>query len=224
MANPAPLSAVKVTNLLLDELEGRPAGHAPTMGRLGKVRYTHAAMADAIIENPAISQNDLAAMFGFTAGWVSNVMASDAFQAHLAQRKDELVDPVLRLTIEERFKALVARSLEVLQEKLARPVAMIPDNLALQAAALGARSLGLGRDNTPPAAPQGDRLTILADRLIVLQRDVVRKVHNGEIIEGVSEAVHDTPGGEEGERSQSDARLPVETAIRADNGVSSESA
>lgn len=218
------MSAVllKSANLLLDELEGRPPreiGAGP--GRLGKVRYTHAAMVDAIIQDPAISQNQLADIFGYTAGWVSQVIASDAFQAHLAQRKDELIDPTLRLTIEERFKALVQRSLEVLQEKLAKPTHMIPDQLALQAASLGARSLGLGRaDNNAPPPQGGDRLQILASRMIILQREV----KNGQVIEGVSETVYDSGGREEGGGSEPGQGQSGEGAVRAVSDMPGESA
>lgn len=216
------ISYMKEANLLLDELEGRPAREiAPTMGRLQKVRYSHSAMVDAIIENPSISQNQLADIFGFTPGWVSNVIASDAFQAHLAQRKDELIDPTLRLSIEERFKALVQRSLEVLQEKLAKPTHTIPDQLALQAASLGARSLGLGRaDNNAPPPQGGDRLQILASRMIILQREV----KNGQVIEGVSETVYDSGGREEGGGSEPGQGQSAEGAVRAIDSVSGESA
>ena len=185
------------------------------MGRLAKVSYSHDAMIDLVIGNPAISQNEIAATFGYTVGWVSNVFASDAFRERMAQRKDELIDPTLRLTIEERFKALVQRSLDVLQEKLARPSHAIPDNLALQAAALGARSLGLGRpDNTTPPAPNGDRLQQLAGRLIILQRNVVEKVQNGKVTEGeISETLYDSGGSYPGGRAQSERDLPEEGAV-----------
>ena len=95
---------------------------------------------------------------------------SDAFQARLAERRGELVDPILQATLNERFRALTIRSLEVLQEKLAKPVDVISDKLALEAAALGARSLGMGQAQ-PPASPTNvnDHLAVLAHRLLDLQ-------------------------------------------------------
>ena len=57
----------------------------------------------------------MAKAFGFTPAWVSIVVNSDAFQTRLAARKDELVDPTLRLTLNERFNALVVRSLDPAQ-------------------------------------------------------------------------------------------------------------
>lgn len=109
-----------------------------------KVSYTHAAMIDEIIANPCISQNQLAAHFGYSAGWISQVISSDAFQAQLAARTGQLVDPVLQVSIETRFKGLVARSLEILAEKLNGPASSIPDNLALRALELSSRALGYG--------------------------------------------------------------------------------
>ena len=61
-----------------------PVPHAKTMGNLDKIRYTHTDMIDHIIANPWVSQNDLAARYGYTPAWVSNIMASDAWQAAMA--------------------------------------------------------------------------------------------------------------------------------------------
>jgi hypothetical protein len=77
------------------ELVGPPT-HAPTMGRLDKVRYTHQDMIDFIIQNPWVSQNELAMRYGYSPGWVSNIMASDAWQSALASRREEVIDPDLK--------------------------------------------------------------------------------------------------------------------------------
>lgn len=175
------LAPVQAADALLNELTPAvPREHAPSMTQIKKVSYTHSAMVDLIIEKPTITQNEIAATFGYSVPWVSHIFASDSFQAYLASRKDELIDPTLRATIKERFDALVRQSIDVLMEKLNKPAAAISDNLALRAAELGARSLGLGRTDAPPPAPQGDRLTILAQRLVILQGDV----RKGNQIEG----------------------------------------
>lgn len=132
-----------------------------------RVRYTHDAMIDVIIQNPAIAQGELAIWFGYTESWVSLIMSSDAFRARLEARREELVDPSIRLTIEERFRALATKSLEVLQKKLDNP--NVSDQLALQAAALAAKSLGLGLPkNVAPPAPEPDRLERIGGRLLAL--------------------------------------------------------
>ena len=137
-----------------------------------KIRYSHDGMIDMIVAEPWISQNELALRFGYTASWVSTIMTSDAFKAKLELRKDEIVDPVLRMGLEERFKAVTQRSLEILMEKLQAPAAFIPDNLVLQAAALGAKSLGLGQVKEVSGTPPANGLDQLADRLIALQRGI----------------------------------------------------
>lgn len=111
---------------------------------IDKIRYSHDAMVDMIVANPWISQGELAKAFGYTEGWVSQVLASDAFQGRLAERKNELVDPVLRATIEERFKALVLRSYEVLMRKLEKPIDQISDELALKTMEIAAKAAGYG--------------------------------------------------------------------------------
>lgn len=124
----------------------------PTQGNnrsaapLAKVRYTHEAMADAILANPAISQGELATIFGYTQPWVCRVLASDAFQAYLAERKNEIVDPFLRASVEECFKGLVMQSIQKLQERLqVNP----SDELLLGVMNGASRALGYGVRSGP---------------------------------------------------------------------------
>lgn len=154
---------------------------APTMGRIAKLRYSHTAMIDLIVSDPWISQNDLAARFGYSPAWVSNILASDAFQSALAARREEIVDPVLKATMEERAKALLHRSLTVLMEKLDKPV--VSDAVALKAAELGAKMVGIG-GHAVPSAPAPDRLERLAERLIALQTGVRERLVGPTSIEG----------------------------------------
>lgn len=153
---------------MLGELEALPH-HAPTMGNIAKLRYSHTDAIDFIIANPGISQNDLAARYGYSPGWFSNVMASDAWQSALAARRAEICDPVLVATVEERFRGVTLLSLERLRQKLEAPV--VSDNVVLKAVELGARSLGIG-GNAPPPPPNQDHLAQLANRLIDLQSRV----------------------------------------------------
>lgn len=110
-------------------------------GGIARVRYTHDAMIDLMIANPMISQNAIAGHFGYSVGWCSRIINSDAFQARLAQRKADIVDPSLILSIEERLKGLASRSLDIVQEKLDQ----IPsfDN-AFKVLELSTKALGYG--------------------------------------------------------------------------------
>lgn len=168
---------------LLQELSALPpSGHAPTMGALGKVRYSHQDMIDFFIANPERSQKDAALRYGYTQAWVSNVMASDAWKAAFAARRAEVVDPTLMATLNERFEGLATRSLERLMEKLDQP--QVSDNLVLRAVELGAKACGVG-GNAPAAPPPGtDHLARLANRLLELQAGIRKQVSNERIIDG----------------------------------------
>lgn len=142
----------------------------PTKG-VARIRYSHADCIDRMLASPGISNNDLAVLYGVTPAWISIVTHCDAFKTAYAERKAELIDPVLAATLNERFGALAARSVEVLMEKMNQPIEKISDKLALEAASLGARSVGMGE------APKGgtsavDHLAALAHRLADLNRPV----------------------------------------------------
>lgn len=172
-----------VAELVGDNLPSRST--APTMGRLQKVSYTHESMIDLIISDPWIDQNHIAAHFGYTPGWISNVMASDAFQSAMAKRKDEIVNPELKATVEEHFRALVLQSVMRLKGMLAEP--SCPPQVALRAAELGAKALGIGGHAPPPPPPAPDRLEKLAVRLLALkQQSDTGRIINGEVLETVS--------------------------------------
>jgi len=110
-------------------------------GGIAKTGYSHEAMAELILANPAIDQNEIAAFFGYTPGWVSQIIASDAFQAYLGERKDQILDPVLRGAVEESFKGLVLQSIARLRQKLdSNP----SDQLVLEVFKNSARALGYG--------------------------------------------------------------------------------
>ena len=178
MAEEGTSAALKAGDVLVAELIGPPARPpaAPTMGRLRRISYTHDAMIDLIIEQPELNQGQIAAHFGYTESWMSNIMASDAFQARMAARREEVIDPELKATIEERFRALVIQSLKVLQNKLNAP--MVSDQVALRAAELGAKALGIGGHAAPKPPADLGRLERLAERLVTLQSGVKERVLN----------------------------------------------
>lgn len=113
---------------------------------IAKVRYSHDAMIDLIVAEPWVSQNQLAEVFDRTPGWISQVINSDAFQARLAERKEQLIDPVLIASIKDRLNGVAARSLELIQEKLNQPAAglLVKEDFLLRAADLATKALGYG--------------------------------------------------------------------------------
>lgn len=116
-----------------------------------KLAWTHKLAIDLMIEHPEWTEKELAGYFGHTPSWVSMVVNSDAFQAKLAERRDEVLNPEVKASIEERFKVLAKNSLERLNSKLENPNAS--DNLVLRSVELAAKALGLGVRPPPPVSP-----------------------------------------------------------------------
>lgn len=106
-----------------------------------KVRYSHDAMIDVLIAQPMVSQNELAVYFGYTPGWVSQVMAADAFKARLAERKGQLVDPVIAASVNEMLESLARDSIAILKEALHTKRS---GDLAVKALEVSSRALGYG--------------------------------------------------------------------------------
>lgn len=205
-------AAVAAGDQLLQELEGSAPGRstpAPSMGRLQKVHYTHEALIELIIENPTWTQGQFAAKFGYTQGWLSNILASDAFKARMAARREEIIDPALKASIKERFEALVIASQTRLMGLLEKPDC--PPQVALRALELGAKGLGAG-GYAPPAQSQSERLAGLAERLVTLHTQVKERVINGQVLSkevqpagneggevGEVQGLQPSPGDERGE-------------------------
>ena len=108
-------------------------------GQLVRVSYTHEAMIDLILQDPTVTTAELAEVFSYSANWVTRILASDSFQARLAQRKSALVDPIIARSLNERLRSVAIRSMEVIEDKLAaEPSAAYAMNaLELATAGLG---------------------------------------------------------------------------------------
>jgi len=114
-----------------------------------KVNYTHDRMIDHILADPGVSQKALAEKYNLSQGWVSRVIASDAFQARLAQRRAELIDPSISRALDERLGGLAHQSLEVVHRKLEQQDSA---SYALEALGLASKALGLGNHQAVPGA------------------------------------------------------------------------
>lgn len=107
-----------------------------------EIKWTHELAIDLLLQNPEWTQRELAKYFGYSETWISLVVSSDAFQAKLAERRDEILNPEVKASIEERFRALANHSLNRLHAKLENP--NVSDNLVLRSVELAAKALGLG--------------------------------------------------------------------------------
>lgn len=120
---------------------GAAKGYSQNYSRIKKTRYSHDAMIDQIIANPGIKQNELAASFEVSVPWISRIIGSDAFQGALAKRREEITDPFLIATIEERFRGLAMQSLDIIAEKLESTKNL---DVAIKALDISSKALGFG--------------------------------------------------------------------------------
>ena len=160
---------------LAAELGAQPATHAPSMGLISKVSYTHRDMIDFMITHPGYRLADLALRYGYSVSWISNISASDAFKAALAARRAEVTDPIVFQSVSEQFEGVTRQALIRLGEELEKPA--VHPNVILRAVELGARAMGVGGNAAPAQAPVGvDHLAHLANRLLDLQSKVRQSV------------------------------------------------
>lgn len=137
--------------------------------QITKLTTAHDAMIDVLITNPRVTNEQLAAEFGMTASWVASLRHTDLFRRRIAERREELVDPVLIATIEEKIRAATDLAVEHILTKLTAKIEDLSDQFVLRAAEFGSKAMGLGSgDKAPPEIPP-DHLQDLAKRLIALQ-------------------------------------------------------
>jgi hypothetical protein len=114
----------------------------PTHGnRLQKVRYTHDAMIDILLAEPTIQQKELAKRFDMSEAWISRIIGSDAFQAALAKRRDDVANPIIAASIDDKLSGLVNQSLEIIAEKLETSRSL---DTAFKGLEIGVKALGFG--------------------------------------------------------------------------------
>jgi hypothetical protein len=114
------------------------------MPEIKKLDYSHQALADMVLTNPDMSRRELALVFDKSPTWIQYVIHSGAFQVFLEERRKELIDPVIRLTLEDRINTLANLSADVLMEKLSQNPVLVNDNFALRAFESTTKALGYG--------------------------------------------------------------------------------
>lgn len=113
------------------------------MATIKTVKHWHDGMIDIIIANPQIGITDLAKATGYTIAWMSQVVNSPAFKERLAERKAEIVDPILAASTKDRLEVVANRALDRIIAKLDGASHMaIKDRDLIEMAKLGASGIG----------------------------------------------------------------------------------
>lgn len=120
-------------------------GYIQNQARIKKTSYNHDAMIDVLLAEPTISQGELAARFGMKQAWISRIIGSDAFQAALAKRRDDTINPIIAASIEDKLSGVVNQSLEIIAEKLE---ASRNIDVAFKGLEIGVKALGFGARNS----------------------------------------------------------------------------
>ena len=107
-------------------------------------RYTAADMVELMVQHPEYTHAQFSAHFGYKPSWFAGVLVSPNLQAELDKRRHEVINPNLTGTMDDMFRALLIRSLSVLQVKMED--ADVLDDTVIKAAALGVKALGMGTE------------------------------------------------------------------------------
>lgn len=86
--------------------------------QIQKVSITHDAIIDLLISQPHLNYRQIAAEFGYTPTGIGIICRSDAFKARLEARKAELVDPLVKQSVEDRLMGLAHASIDILERRL----------------------------------------------------------------------------------------------------------
>ena len=84
----------------------------------GRRAITHDAVIDYVLTNPGATYREISSAFGYTPEGIGVICRSDAFQARLEIRRENVVDPIVRQNLEQRLNGLAHASLDILMRKL----------------------------------------------------------------------------------------------------------
>lgn len=112
----------------------------PTV-RNGVLTYTHQAVIDEILANPLIERKELADKFGVSENWMKKVINSDAFQTVLDKRREQIVNPIISQTVQERLRGVTNSAIDLLQTRL--DAGHVKNEEAIEIAKMGLETQGL---------------------------------------------------------------------------------
>lgn len=110
-----------------------------------KVSHIHECIINEMLADPLCTQKELCEKFSYSVGWMSRLINSDSFQARLAERRKEVMDPEIKARLKDKMESVVMQSLSTIQHKLNSPDA----SADLAMASLGVLQQGLGLVNPP---------------------------------------------------------------------------
>lgn len=86
--------------------------------QIQKVSPRHEAILNYLIANPTVKKAEVAAQFGVSQAWLSTIIHSDAFQAKLRARQEEVFEVAVLSGIEDKLLGVAHQAAERLGELL----------------------------------------------------------------------------------------------------------
>jgi len=129
----------------------------------------HRAMVDTILARPEMTMAELGEQYGISPSWTNLIINSVAFKRLLGKRRDEVINPIIIASTEERLQAVVNRSLDVIHEKLSKSADQVSDNLVLKALEVSTKAMGMGQVKAAAVVIESNHLDNLAKRLVALR-------------------------------------------------------
>lgn len=151
---------------------------APLLPAVGRACYTPHAMVELMLQRPDYTHAMLCAHFERPSSWLAIVLASEAFQQALDPYRNQITDPSLTASLQERYKALAIRTSNVMMQKLDDE--KVTDFMVLKSGEIAMKALGMGTktEAPPPPAAAPAATDSLAERLMAAldRRDSARTV------------------------------------------------
>lgn len=127
-----------------------PAPVPPRPARIKRCSFTHDALAQWLIQNPTASMGEAAEAFGYSAGWMSCIFHSDAFQARYQELRNK-ADEAVALDIPAKMRGAASMALEGLAEHVETAVrdgGTVHRKFLSETADMLLRRLGYGESKT----------------------------------------------------------------------------
>lgn len=146
---------------------------------LKKLKPIHERMVDYIIAHPRVSHSQIAKHFGWNRTWCATIINSDLFQAALEAKREKIIDPLLRGSLEGSFKDLVTTSLGIVKERLNKKVSF---DEAMRVLHLASKAMGYGlkQSTTLNVSGQSNLIQVLSS---MQPPDVKKVVESPAVIE-----------------------------------------
>lgn len=120
----------------------------PQVSEVIKLSHTHQAIMAFMVENPEVPLDKVAAKFGYTQGWLSQLIHSSLFQAELHYKQDVHFGEAA-LSVKDRITEAAHQSLARINERVQSGV--VSTDTLVDIAEMALKNLGYG---APKAAPQ----------------------------------------------------------------------